>query len=63
MLELASYRDVRHLTGLCKLIGGNDELTAGLQLVKKLLREPTPLWSRQSSRRDIPFRTIYTVYL
>jgi hypothetical protein len=56
MLELAAYRDVRHLTGLRKLIDGNDEFTAGLRLVKKLLREPTSSWSRLSSRGDIPLQ-------
>jgi hypothetical protein len=54
MLELAPYRDVRHLTCLSKLIDGNDEFTAGLRPVKKPLREPMLSWSRLSSRVDIP---------
>jgi hypothetical protein len=56
MLELTPYRYVRHLTGLRKLIDGNDEFTAGLRLVKKLLREPRPSWSRLSSRVDFPIQ-------
>jgi len=53
MLKLAPYRYVCHLTGLRKLIDGNNEFTAGLRLVKKLLREPRPSWSGLNSRVDI----------
>lgn len=52
MLKLAPYRYVCHLTGLRKLIDGNNEFTAGLRLVKKLLREPRPSWLRVPAMTD-----------
>jgi hypothetical protein len=61
MLELAPYRDVRHLTGSCKLIDGNDEFTAGLRLVEKPLREPTLSGSHLSRRAEISFQDHFQI--
>jgi uncharacterized protein (DUF58 family) len=56
MRELAPHRDTRHLPRLRKLIDGSDEFAAGLQLIKKLLREPRSSWLRLTTRVDISFQ-------
>jgi hypothetical protein len=54
-LELPTYREVRHLTGLRNLIDGNDEFAAGLRLVKRLFNKPSLSGLGVSSRTGMPF--------
>jgi hypothetical protein len=52
-LELPTYGEVRHLTGSCQLIDGNDKFATGLRLVEKPLNKPLVSWKRPSNQTGI----------